>query len=111
MNLNVLFELKTRIENTVFAGTNLIKDDFRLKKAYDAFVPFADVNPVFTKIKASMDRVFQADKESVNTAILDVLALIDAVVYTQGENGCEGEEIPLNVINIKNFAKKILKRK
>lgn len=85
MNLTPLNDLKERLENAIFAGTSLIKDDFRLKKAYENFLPLSEVNPVFAKIKAGMDAVMASEKDSLNAAILDTLSLIDAVVYTQAE--------------------------
>ena len=85
MNLTPLNDLKERLENAIFAGTSLIKDDFRLKKAYENFLPLSEVNPVFAKIKAGMDAVMASEKDSLNATILDTLSLIDAVVYTQAE--------------------------
>ena len=70
MNLTPLNDLKERLENAIFAGTSLIKDDFRLKKAYENFLPLSEVNPVFAKIKAGMDAVMASEKDSLNAAIL-----------------------------------------
>ena len=85
MDLTSLYDLKERIENAVFSGTSLLHDDFKLKKAYENFLPLSELNPVFGKIKAGMEGVYSADKDNMNEKLLDTLALIDAVVYTQSE--------------------------
>lgn len=83
MNLTPLYELKERLENLIFAGTSLAGEDFKLKRAYENFLPLAELNPVFAKIKAGMEKVFAADKDAINENLLDVLSLVDAVAYTQ----------------------------
>ncbi|MBR4373758.1 MAG: hypothetical protein IKO57_11000 [Treponema sp.] len=85
MNLTPLCDLKERIENIIFAGTTAIKDDFKLKKAYEAFAPLASASPVFAKINDGMQKVFESDSESLNENLLDVLSLVDAVFYAQSE--------------------------
>ena len=73
MDLTSLYDLKERIENAVFSGTSLLHDDFKLKKAYENFLPLSELNPVFGKIKAGMEGVYSADKDNMNEKLLDTL--------------------------------------
>lgn len=95
MNLQPLFDLKERLEHTAVAGTGLLDEDFRLKRARESLTPLAAASPVFGKITAGVDALFAAPQETRGGALLDVLALVDAVVYTQGSTGCQGDLSPL----------------
>ena len=95
MNLQSLYDLKDRLEHCAIAGTSLITEDFRLKRAMDAFSPLAAASPVFARIKAGCDALLCAPAEQRGTALLDVLGLVDAVVYTQGSSGIQGEPVPI----------------
>ncbi len=87
MKLEPLFNLKIQLENTLLAGTKLIGENFRLRKALEDFEPLSEVNPVFAKIKASCSKIFSS--ENVNEDILSALMLVKAVCYTQGDCGAE----------------------
>ncbi len=89
MNITPLYNLKKSLERTLIAGTKLIDEDFRLKKAIQDFTELSAANPVFAKIKASCDSIFTSD--NVNSAVLEALSLVDAVCYTQGSN-----QVPLD---------------
>ena len=115
MDLKVLFELKERMEHCAIAGTALISEDFRLKRAVDNIAPLAAASPVFAKIKAGADDLLNAPVQQRGEKLLDVLGLVDAVVYTQGVSGIEGEleplssggaycELPYSVLSVLNEA-------
>ena len=87
MNLEALYELRTRLEDCAIAGIELLAEDFRLKRAVDKIEPYTAVAPVFKqiydmclKLTGSADN----DGESKAELLLDVLALVDAVLCTQG---------------------------
>ena len=65
MDLKVLFELKERMEHCAIAGTALISEDFRLKRAVDNIAPLAAASPVFAKIKAGADDLLNAVEKAV----------------------------------------------
>lgn len=95
MNLQPLYELKERLEQAAMAGTGLLGEDFRLKRAAEAMAPLAAASPVFKKIDAGVKELLEAPKEERGGKLLDTLALIDAVLYTQGSVGAAGELLPL----------------
>ena len=77
------------------AGTNLLGEDFRLTRAMEGLSPLATASPVFGKIGAALEHLLSAPPEKRGGALLDTLALVDAVVYTQGKTGCSGTLEPL----------------
>ena len=43
MNLQPLFDVKTRLEQAAIAGTGLLAEDFRLQRAAEALKPLAEI--------------------------------------------------------------------
>lgn len=91
MNLQALYDLKERLEHAAIAGTSLLQEDFRLRRAVEALTPLANANPVFAKIGAGAKALLNAPENERSTTLLDVLSLVDAVVYTQGTTNVNGE--------------------
>lgn len=91
MNLQALYDLKERLEHSAIAGTGLLQEDFRLKRAVENLAPLAAASPVFAKISTSVNKLLEASAEERSKQLLDVLSLVDAVVYTQGSTGVAGE--------------------
>ncbi len=93
--MNLLTELHERLAYSAVAGTALLEDDFRLKKLMDGFAPLAQKNPVFAKIFAGLQQLFQAEEAQRGKLLLNLLGLVDAVRYTQAGLGTAGELVPL----------------
>lgn len=89
--MNPLMELKERLVYIAVAGTQLIGEDFRLKKSIESFSVLAEKNPVFKKIYADLQTMMSAEKEEQVSLLLNILGLIDAVLYTQATSTVEGE--------------------
>ena len=97
MNLQPLYDVKERLESAAIAGTGLLSEDFRLTRAVEGLKPLAAASPVFGKISAALDKLTAAPAGERSGLLLDLLALVDAVAYTQGSAGLEGELVPLPV--------------
>ena len=95
MNLQPLYDVKERLEYAAVAGTGLVGEDFRLRRALEALTPLAGASPVLAKIAAGLEKLLAAPAEGRSSALLDLLALVDAVAYTQAKTGAEGELEPL----------------
>lgn len=95
MSLQVLFDLKERLEHAAIAGTALMREDFRLKRAVEGMAPLAAANPVFAKIQAGAQALLDAPEQERGGKLLDVLSLVNAVVYTQGTVNVPGDMEPL----------------
>lgn len=94
MDLQALYDLKERLEHAAMAGTSLLQEDFRLKRAAEALAPLAAASPVFAKITSSTQSLLAAPAGDRGKALLDVLSLVNAVVYTQGTANVPGELTP-----------------
>lgn len=95
MNLQPLYDVKERLEYAAIAGTGLLGEDFRLRRAAKNLKPLAAASPVFGKIGAGLAKLLSAPAEARSGLLLDVLALVDAVAYTQAKTGADGELTPL----------------
>lgn len=94
MNIAPIYELKSRLRAAAIAGTNLLSEDFRLKKAAEGFAPLAAASPVFAKIN-EMTNALLADNSPAN--LLDTITLVDSVITTLGTLDVkdEIEDLPL----------------
>ena len=96
MNLQALYDLKERLEYAAIAGTGLIQEDFRLRRAVEALAPLASASPVFGKISAAAKALLSTPPEARSSGLLDVLSLVDAVAYTQGITQINGTLTPMD---------------
>ena len=96
MNLQALYDLKERLEYSAIAGTGLLQEDFRLKRAAECLAPLAAASLVFAKISTSVKALLEASSDERSKQLLDVLSLVDAVAYTQGTTGIAGDMISIN---------------
>ena len=95
VELKPLFDVKERLEYAAVAGAALLGEDFRLQRAAEELKPLAGASPVLAKIGAGLAKLLSAPPEERPGLLLDVLALVDAVAYTQAGTGAEGELEPL----------------
>ncbi len=91
MNLQPFYELRERLHTAANAGVNLITEDFRLQRVVSAVEPFAKASPIFAKIDQMLKQMLTPECTNRAWMLLDILALLDAVLTTQGSNGIEGE--------------------
>ena len=97
MDLSPLYELRARLRAAMIAGTGLISEDFRLKRAVEAFAPLEQASPVFAKIGQLAGRLLSPDEENKEDTLLDAITLADAVLCTQGTVTVEGKVEPIAV--------------
>ena len=95
MNLAPIYELRSRLRTAMIAGTNLIPEDFRLKRAVQETKPLEALSPVFAKIGQLMDKLIAQECEDREGTLLDVISLVDALLCTQGQVAVEGEVEPI----------------
>ncbi len=95
MDITPIYELKTRLRAAMIAGTNLLSEDFRLKKAAESFAPLAASSPVFAKINEMTGKL---TKNGSPEELLDTITLVDAVITTLGVcGGVSGDFEPLEI--------------
>lgn len=95
MDITPIYELKTRLRAAAIAGTNLLSEDFRLKKAAENFAPLTASSPVFAKINEMTGKL---TKNGSPEELLDTITLVDAVITTLGVCGGVSEDFePLEI--------------
>ncbi len=97
MNIASVYELRTRLRAAAIAGTNLLAEDFRLKRAVEEIQPLEAASPVFAKIGSLTRALFVPEQQNKEGTLLDALTLVDALLCTQGEVAVEGEIQPLSL--------------
>ena len=108
MNFEPLYELKNRLENVAVVGINLVKDDFRLKRAVEQVKEYSTVAKVFKQIYDMGSSLISTDDEDKCDLFLDLLALLDAVLCTQATtySGEKPQEIK-TIAKTKDFYKEL----
>lgn len=84
MNLSAFYELRERLRTAAIAGTALMGDDFRLRRAVEQLAPLEQASPVFAKIGQLARNALAPDCPDPAGTLLDALSLTDAVLCTQG---------------------------
>lgn len=94
MDITPIYELKSRLRAAAIAGTNLLSEDFRLKKAAEGFAPLAGSSPVFAKINEMTGKLLESGKPE---DLLDTITLVDAVITTLATVGNSEELEPIEI--------------
>ncbi len=95
MDITPIYELRTRLKTAIIAGTNLLAEDFRLKRAVEGIQPLLAASPVFAKIGQLMQALLAPGQEGKEGLLLDAISLVDAVICTQGLVAVSGEIEPI----------------
>lgn len=91
MDTTPIYELRERLRAAAMAGTNLLSEDFRLRRAYEAFAPLEKASPVFAKIGQLTGQLLSPECQNTQGALLDTITLTDAVICTLGTVDVTGE--------------------
>lgn len=84
MDITPIYDLRARLRASMIAGTNLLSEDFRLKRAIEAISPLEQASPVFAKIGQLSRSLIEPGQPDREGALLDTITLVDAVLCTQG---------------------------
>ena len=93
--MNGIYELRDRMEDGAIAGTSLLSENFRLKNAAKQLQPLAQASPVVKKLLTLTEDALNGSGETRPKALLDALALGEALAVTQAAIQVEGELKPL----------------
>lgn len=95
MAIPILNELQQRLHTVAIAGVGVISEDFRLKKSIAQMEAIAAQSPIFAKIHQTTLPLIDPENTEKETALLDAITLVDAVVCTQGDYKIDGDVQPL----------------
>ena len=77
MNITPFYELRTRLYASAASGCFAVNEDFRLKRAIEAFEPLAQANKAFMKLYSDCGKLFTSDSPA--DVLSDCIALADAL--------------------------------
>lgn len=107
MDFTPLYQLRERLKAGAVAGCGLIGEDFRLKRAMEAMAPLEGASPVFAKIGDGVRAVFAAPAGERWMALLDALALCDAVLTAQSTVAADGPLEPMPALGYTSTVREI----
>lgn len=96
MNITPFYELRTRLYASAASGCGAVNEDFRLKRAIEAFEPLAQANKAFMKLYSDCGKLFTSEIPA--DVLSDCIALADALAVTQGSfaDSSETEQSEIN---------------
>lgn len=110
MDISLFYQLRDRLYASAAAGCCVINEDFRLKRAVEAFEPLSNANKVFARLYNMCSELFTSEKPA--PLIADCIALCDALAVTQGTfrdgsetaeqtgvSGCEPADIRYSMLS------------
>ena len=86
MDISAFYEVRDRLYNAALAGSSIIKEDFRLKRAVEGLAELAEKGKVFAALKQKCEKLLEAGPDAPSQ-LADCIALADAVAVTLGQNG------------------------
>lgn len=97
MSLAVLTELNGEIKRLTAAGSTLAYEDFGLKKLLPKLNKLGEASPVFLKL-SKMTEDLVSRNENSEEKLLELITLLNAVMYTQGDWEVKGDIEELELI-------------
>lgn len=97
----LLIEIKKRLNQIAIIGLKSVSEDFRLKKLLERLQPLTTKSAVFDKIyKLISDLLVNSNSQT----FIDIINLIDAVLYTQSKTDIKEKQTDLKLLdNHKNI--------
>jgi hypothetical protein len=90
MSIAVLNQVYGEMRRLAIAGSSAAIGDFRLQKLIPPLEQAGAKAPVFTRVAVSVKAVVESTEQTASTALLDLAALVNAILFTQGEIGVPG---------------------
>ena len=100
MSLPVLQQTYEEVRRLAIAGSLVAHNDFRLKKLLTPLQQVGKQAPVFAKIAEAVTRLVESPETESAEALLELSTLVNAVLYTQGVTGTEGELEPIETCDL-----------
>lgn len=91
MSIVVLVEVQEEVRRLAIAGSAVAGGDFRLKKLIAPLEQAGAKAPVFGRVAQAAQAVVASSEKTASAALLDLATLVNAILYTQGQTGIDGE--------------------
>ncbi len=103
MSIPVLIQTYDEVRRLAIAGSAVAPGDFRLKKLVPQLEQAGQKAPVFAKVGEAVKRLAESNEQTSAAALLELTTLVNAILYTQGETGIDGELVPIKSIELGQF--------
>src|SRR5438093_8703322 len=103
MSIPVLIQTYDEVRRLAIAGSVVAPGDFRVNKLVHLLAQAGQKAPVFAKVGEAVSRLVGSDEKTSAAALLELTTLVNAVLYTQGETGIDGEFTPIKTIELGRF--------
>ena len=100
MSIPVLIQTYDEVRRLAIAGSVVAPGDFRLKKLAPQLIQAGQKVPVFARVGEAITRLVESDEKTSAIALLELISLVNAILYTQGETGVSGELAPIKTIEL-----------
>ncbi|MEF3310655.1 HEAT repeat domain-containing protein [Paenibacillus sp. GYB004] len=91
MSIQVLTDLHREVRRLFIAGSGLAAGDLRLAKLVPQLRHLSGTAPVLGKVADAVSQLCEADRERAPGKLLELGALLHAILYTQGDADTKGE--------------------
>jgi hypothetical protein len=91
MSLALIEESAKEVRRLAIAGSALAVGDFRLKKLVAPLEQAGTKAPVFSQVAKSINDVVSGTEAESAARLLSLSTLLNAILYTQGQSGAEGD--------------------
>lgn len=91
MEISVFYEVQDRLYNVALAGSNIIAEDFRLKRAVEGLGALAEKGKVFAALKQKCEKLLEGGSDAP-AQLAACIALADAIAVTLGQNAVPEKE-------------------
>jgi hypothetical protein len=100
MSIAVLIQVYDDVRRLAIAGGAVAAGDFRLKKQIAPLEQAGAKAPVFGRVAQAARAVVESDEKGASAALLELASLVNAILYTQGETGINGEIEPIGTVDL-----------
>ena len=103
MSIPVLIQTYDEVRRLAIAGSVVAPGDFRLQKLLPQLEQAGQKAPVFAKVGEAVKRLVESNEKTSAAVLLELTALVNSILYTQGETGMAGEVTPLKTTEFGRF--------
>src|SRR5881409_1023160 len=97
MSLALIEDSAKEVRRLVIAGSPLAVGDFRLKKLIAPLEQAGTKVPVFAQVAKAIGEVVDGKEDDSAARLLNLSTLLNAILYTQGQSGVDGNYRELEV--------------
>src|SRR5206468_991257 len=97
MSLALIEESAKEVRRLAIAGSPLAVGDFRLKKLIPPLEQAGAKVPVFAQVAKAISDVVNGKEAESAANLLNLSTLLNAILYTQGQSGADGDYRELEV--------------